>query len=75
VKQKGRFADDESVWSRGLSKPSIKRLGNDADLRFDLTSASDFEFFAQMVEKDGETLPWIRKHSANGPGALSLDLP
>jgi hypothetical protein len=62
VTQIDRFEDDEAIWNQGLSNPNIKpqTYVGKANLRFDLTSSSDFEFFAQTVEK-GPPLPWAGK--------------
>ncbi|MGA3019536.1 MAG: hypothetical protein ABSF62_20610 [Bryobacteraceae bacterium] len=75
VIQMDRFEGDEATWGQGLSNPNITRLRYGANLRFDLTSSPDFEFFRQIAENDAPTLPWVKPQAEDRVSAGSVSRP
>ena len=60
VLQIDRFKDDEDIWRSGLSNSDITRQREESNLRFDLVSSSDFDFFVQTAEK-GPPISWVSR--------------
>ena len=64
VVQKGRFAGDEDFWRSRLSRPAEvgpkRKTDGDADLRFHLVTAADFESFQEVADREARdrTLDW-----------------
>ena len=60
VIQKGRFRGDVEFWQSLLSVPASvrpKRIADgEADIRFDLVTAADFEAFEQIVQRESEAI-------------------
>ena len=58
VIQKGRFANDETLWREHLSAPKVRPCHKENDLRFALNTKEDFKFLQDTMEQEIAGLHW-----------------
>jgi hypothetical protein len=58
VIQKGRFANDETLWSEHLSAPKVRPRRKANDLSFALNTREDFKFFQDTMEREIAGFLW-----------------